>query len=138
MTDADNNDFEIDLGAIEETSSDEIEIDLGDLGLASDEEEAPVVLADEPEADADEDEQDEAAGNGSDEYGAAAASGGVHPGVLPDEIRITRQVHHGTQRQGNGGGSGCFAAHVSCSAGGIQESDRRGDGGLEYRPLLTR
>ena len=90
------------------------------------------------EADADEDEQDEAAGNGSDEYGAAAASGGVHPGVLPDEIRITRQVHHGTQRQGDGGGSGCFAAHVSCSAGGIQESDRRGDGGLEYRPLLTR
>ena len=58
MTDADNNDFEIDLGAIEETSSDEIEIDLGDLGLASDEEEAPVVLADEPEADADEDEQE--------------------------------------------------------------------------------
>ena len=30
MTDADNNDFEIDLGAIEETASDEIEIDLGD------------------------------------------------------------------------------------------------------------
>ena len=54
----DNNDFEIDLGDIEETSSDEIEIDLGDLGLASDEEEAPVVLADEPEADADEDEQE--------------------------------------------------------------------------------
>ena len=58
MTDADNNDFEIDLGAIEETSADEIEIDLGALGLASDEEEAPVVLADEPEADADEDEQE--------------------------------------------------------------------------------
>ena len=61
MTESDNTentDFEIDLGAIEETSSDEIEIDLGDLGLASDEEEAPVVLADEPEADADEDEQE--------------------------------------------------------------------------------
>ena len=59
MTDADNNDFEIDLGAIEETSSDEIEIDLGDLGLASDEEEAPVVLADESESvDEGEDEQE--------------------------------------------------------------------------------
>ena len=88
--------------------------------------------------DADEEEQDQADSCGGDEHGAAAASGGVHPGVLPDEIRITRQVHHGTQRQGDGGGSGCFAAHVSCSAGGIQESDRRGDGGLEYRPLLTR
>jgi hypothetical protein len=46
------------------------------------------------DADADEEEQDEAAGDGGDEHGAAAASGGVHPGVLPDEIRITRQVHH--------------------------------------------
>ncbi len=59
MTDADNNDFEIDLGAIEETASDEIEIDLGDLAVASDEEEAPVVLADESESvDEGEDEQE--------------------------------------------------------------------------------
>ena len=58
MTEADNTEFEIDLGTIEETSADEIEIDLGDLGLASDEEEAPVVLAEEPEADEDDDELD--------------------------------------------------------------------------------
>ena len=58
MTEADNTESEIDLGTIEETSADEIEIDLGDLGLASDEEEAPVVLAEEPEADEDDDELD--------------------------------------------------------------------------------
>ena len=47
--------------------------------------------------DADEEEQDQADSCGGDEHGAAAASGGVHPGVLPDEIRITRQVHHSIQ-----------------------------------------
>lgn len=50
MTDSDRNDndidFEIDLGAIEETAPDEVEIDLGAFG-DDEAEEAPVLLADE-------------------------------------------------------------------------------------------
>lgn len=43
----DNNDFEIDLGDVEETSADEIEIDLGELTAPEAEEEAAVELAEE-------------------------------------------------------------------------------------------
>ena len=66
------------------------------------------------DTDTDEEEQDEAASDGSDEHGAAAASSGVHPGVLPDMIRITRQVHHTTQ--GDSGGFRRFrgARFVQC------------------------
>jgi len=60
MTDSDNNndiDFEIDLGAIEESAPDEVEIDLGAFG-DDEAEEAPVLLADE---EPDEAEAEEAA-----------------------------------------------------------------------------
>lgn len=50
----DNSDFELDLGPIEESPADEMEIDLGALGIEPDEAEQAVELADlgEPEAEA--------------------------------------------------------------------------------------
>lgn len=64
MTDSENNDieFEIDLGAIEDTASDDVEIDLGNLAAEADEEESPLLLAEDEAEEADEaaPEQDDA------------------------------------------------------------------------------
>lgn len=68
----DNNDFEIDLGAIEETQSDDVEIDLGDLSIEAEDDEAPVELSedkDEAEAEA----EAEAAADADDALAAALA-----------------------------------------------------------------
>ncbi len=56
MTDSDNNDndFEIDLGALEETSGDDVEIDLGALSGDEPEEESPLLLDVEEQEEAEE------------------------------------------------------------------------------------